>query len=273
MMMLVLKLAIGALVFGTGMSASREDLFWIWKKPAVLARAFLAMYVLIPLVAVLIVDNFDLTWGTKAALLFISISAGAPLLPKKLIKIGGDPAYLFSLVVATSLLAIVTVPVSLSLLRPWLPGEAGAEPIQVAGVILKTFLIPLIAGMLVAEFLPRFADKIGDPLMRISGLALAVGAIALIGASWSELRDVSTSTFVAFGGFTLAALLIGHLLGGPEHRSSLAVASATRHIGLALLIAANVRGPKTLVMVAAYLLAAALVSFPYLRWARSRQSV
>ena len=120
-------------------------------------------------------------------------------------------------------------------------------------MILNTFLIPLIAGMLVAEFLPRLVEMIGDSLMRISGLAFTVGAIAVIGASWSELRDISTSTFFAFGGFPLCALLIGHLLGGPERRSPLAVACATRHIGLALLIAANVRGPKALVMVAACL--------------------
>ena len=50
------------------------------------------------------------------------------MLPKKLIKIGGDPAYLFSLVVATSLLAIVTVPLSLSLLRPWLPAGPAPSP-------------------------------------------------------------------------------------------------------------------------------------------------
>jgi hypothetical protein len=67
---------------------------------------------------------------------------------------------------------------------------------------------------------------------------------------------------------TLAALLIGHVMGGPDHRASLAVACATRRIGLALLVAANVRGPKTLAILAAYL-ASALVSIPYVRWTRN----
>jgi BASS family bile acid:Na+ symporter len=72
------------------------------------------MYLPVPLVAIVFVAAFDLTWGTQAALLFLSISAGAPLLPRKLIKLGGDPAYVFRLVVATSLLAIITVPLSLA---------------------------------------------------------------------------------------------------------------------------------------------------------------
>ena len=37
MMLLTLKFAIAALVFATGLSATREDLFWIWRKPAAVA--------------------------------------------------------------------------------------------------------------------------------------------------------------------------------------------------------------------------------------------
>lgn len=270
MVLLILKFAIGGLVFATGLSASRQDLFWIWQRPGLLARSFAAMYLLVPLVAIVFVATFDLTWGTKAALLFLSISAGAPLLPRKLIKLGGDPAYVFSLVVATSLLAIITVPLSLAVLAPLLPAETSVQPGQVAATIVKSFLLPLAAGMALRAFFPEFAEKIGDPLMRITGLALALGAIGVIAGSWESLQDIGLSTFLAFGGFTLAALAIGHLLGGPEHRSSLAVACATRHIGLALLVAAHVRGPKTLALVAAYMIASAAVSIPYVRWSRAR---
>jgi BASS family bile acid:Na+ symporter len=62
-------------------------------------------------------------------------------------------------------------------------------------------------------------------------------------------------------------ILCGHLLGGPEPsgRTSLAMASASRHIGLAMLIAANVRSPRTATLVAGYLLASALVGLVYIR--------
>jgi BASS family bile acid:Na+ symporter len=48
----------------------------------------------------------------------------------------------------------------------------------------------------------------------------------------------------------------------------LAVACTTRHVGLAMIIGANVRGPRTLSLVAGYLVATALVSLPYIRWRR-----
>jgi len=67
------------------------------------------MYVVMPAVAVLMAWVFVLPQNTELALVILAICAGTPLLPKKLIKFGGDPAYVFSLIVTTSLLAIVTL--------------------------------------------------------------------------------------------------------------------------------------------------------------------
>ena len=70
----------------------------------------------------------------------------------------------------------------------------------------------------------------------------------------------------------LVALAIGHILGGPqaENRTALALACATRHIGIAVVVAATFRGPRTLVLLATYVVATALISIPYLRWRRRR---
>ena len=270
MMLLTLKLAIASLVFATGLSATREDLFWIWRHPTLLARSFLAMYVLVPLVAIAMTLAFDLPRATKIGLLFLSISAGAPLLPRKLIKLGGDPSYVFSLVVATSLAAILTVPASLALLQPLLPVEADIDIGRVAATILKTFLLPLAVGMALREFALAWAERLGDPIMRVAGVLLTLGALAFIFTNWRQIAEIGLPSLLAFASFTGLALAIGHWLGGPDegHRSSLAVSCATRHIGLALLIAANVRGPRTLALVAAYLFASALVCIPYIRWRR-----
>ena len=51
----------------------------------------------------------DLGARVEIALLVLAVSAGAPLLPRKLMKIG-DGAYIFSLALTSSLLAILLVP-------------------------------------------------------------------------------------------------------------------------------------------------------------------
>jgi predicted Na+-dependent transporter len=268
LLLLTIKLAITALVFATGLSATREDLFWIWRHPPLLARSFLAMYILVPVVAIAMVLLFDLPRGTKIGLLFLSISAGAPLLPRKLIKLGGDAAFAFSIVIATSLAAVVTVPASLALLQPLLPVETDVDIGRLALTIIKTFLLPLAAGMLFRKFLPDWAEKLGDPIMRYAGLVLLGGAGILIISSFGQIMAVGLPSILAFAGLTLSALAIGHWLGGPDEaqRTSLAVSCATRHIGLALVLAADMKGPGTFPLIATYLFASSLVSIPYIRW-------
>ena len=86
------------------------------------------MYAVMPAIAVLMARTLDLPHGTGPALVVLAICAGAPLVPKKLIKFGGDPAYVFSLIVTTSLLAIVTVPASLHVLDKVITFDTSAWP-------------------------------------------------------------------------------------------------------------------------------------------------
>jgi predicted Na+-dependent transporter len=192
------------------------------------------------------------------------------LLPRKLLKLGGAPSYVLSLVVTTSLLAIVTVPLSLRLLAGVVTLDTELGPGPVAWAILRSFLLPLGAGMLVRAFAPGLAVRSAEPLLGVVGAALAVASVVLLVAGWRLVAGVGVPSLIAFGAFALGSLTLGHLFGGPapETRTSLAVACTTRHVGLALLVGANVRGPSTLSLVAGYLVATALISLPYIRWRR-----
>ena len=50
--------------------------------------------------------------------------------------------------------------------------------------ILKTFLLPLAAGMLFRTFSPGWAEKLGDPIMRYAGIVLLIGAAIIIVSSF-----------------------------------------------------------------------------------------
>ena len=239
MLVLALKVSIAVLLFATGMSVTVKDVTWLWRRPVLLGKSALAMYVVAPVVAILMARTLDLPRPTEVTLVILAICAGAPLLPRKLIKLGGDAPYVFSLVVTTSLLAIVTVPASLHLLEKYLSFDPTVTPSAVAVAILKTFLLPLAAGVLVRALAPGFADKVDDNLLKVASIVMGVGALVLIVAAWRHVLTLGWPSFLAFAVFTLAAILAGHLLGGPdpEDRTTLAVTCATRHIGLALLIA------------------------------------
>lgn len=266
-MLLLLKISIIVLICAIGMTATTEDIIFLWHRPILLVKSVTAMYVVMPIVSVVMVYLFDLPPKTELALVILAICAGAPLLPKKLIKFGSDPSYVFSLIVTTSLLAIITVPASLHLLAKIIALETTAvTPVQVAGVILTTFLIPLGAGMVLRLQFPNIVKSIGDSLFEISSLILGICAIAAMVASFHLVINIGFRSVLAFALFTLVALLTGHLMGGPtpHSRIALAISCSSRHVGLALLIAVNARGQETIALVVAYLLASAVVSMLYI---------
>lgn len=267
-MLLVLKLAISVLIFAIGTSVTMADVTYVWRRPIVLAKSLLAMYVVVPLIAILMAHGLDLPFGTEVALVVLAICAGAPLLPKKIAKLGGNATYMFSLIATTSVLAAITVPLGLTVLTRFVPFESNVVPSDIAATIVKAFLLPLGAGMLVRAVMPRLAERVSDPLLQWAGIALALCTVVLLVAGFHLVIDVGLPSLIAFAAFTVLALATGHILGGPDEgeRTALAVACASRHIGLALLVAASYRGERALELVAGYLVASAVVSIPYVRW-------
>ena len=80
--------------------------------------------------------------------------------------------------------------------------------------------------------------------------------------------------FVLIMVMTLAALAVGHVLGGPDpsDRTTLALACATRFPALGLLIASlNFPNAKPLPIVVTYLLACNLAVIPYMRWRKTQR--
>lgn len=272
-LLLLLKISVGIIILAIGMDSTLREIAYLWRRPGLLFRSVLAMYVLVPLAALALVKILTLPPGVEIGLLVLAVSAGAPLLPRKLLNIG-DGAYIFSLVVTSTLLAIMLVPVWLAVLGPQFGNPPNLESSRVAWVLAKSFLLPLALGMLVRWLFPAVAERIGDRLMAVAGLLLTVCALLLLILHWDVLLEASVSGVLTLAGLIVIALVIGHLLGGPaeEDRTALAIACSTRHLGIAVLVAASLPGPRTAVIIAAYILTSAVISIPYLRWRRAAVS-
>lgn len=66
-------------------------------------------------------------------------------------------------------------------------------------------------------------------------------------------------------------MTVGHLLGGPDPatRTAVAISSAARNPGLALLVATlNAAPPEVTATILAYLIVSALTLIPYVAWRR-----
>ncbi len=268
-LLFALKASVGAIILAIGMDSRLSDLAYLWRRPALLLRSLLAMYLLVPLAALIFVKLLTLPPGVELGLLVLAVSAGAPLLPRKLMHLG-QGEYVFSLVVTSTLLAIFVVPAWLAVLGPEFGNPVQLQPGRIALVFAESFFAPLALGMAVRWLFPAFAERIGDLLLGVAGIALTICALALLALNWEVILEARWTGVLTLAAFTVAALAIGHLLGGPadDDRTALAISCSTRHLGIAVLVAASVPGPRTAVIVAVYVLTAAAISIPYLKWRR-----
>jgi BASS family bile acid:Na+ symporter len=276
--LILFGLAASALLnlFSSGLQASLGDATYLFRRRGELVRALLAMNVLMPLFALALISVFDFTPAVRIALVALSVSPIPPPVPAKEVKSGGSASYAMGLQVAIGTLAIIFVPLALAAIGQIRGAALQTNVPRVVIVVLVSILIPIGAGIFVHTRAPAFAERVAKPLTSISGLGLVAGIIVVwISAAPAMWLLIGNGTVVALAAFVLVGLAVGHVLGGPvpQNRIALAIATASRHPGIALILAkANfpsepLVGPALLL----YLLVNAMVAIPYLLWAKRRQ--
>jgi BASS family bile acid:Na+ symporter len=274
LVILALQASIFCIVFGFGLKASVADLLYLARQPGLLVRSLLAVFVIVPVLAVGLVLTFDLRPTLKVALIAVSISPVPPLLPRKGTNAGGDRAYGISLMATLALLAIVTVPLLAAVMGRIFDQPLGASPGAIAPAVVMAALLPLFAGTAVRSLLPAIAKRIERPVSRFGLLLAVLALVVLLGATWQAVwAAVGDGTILVLVVFVVASLLVGHLLGGPNSDESivLALSSACRHPAIALTIAASsFPGEEFVGTILLYLIVSAIVCAPYLAWQRDR---
>lgn len=276
--LLVLKASIVLSVFAIGLKATFADATFMFRRPALLLRALLAMNVLMPLIALGLAAAFDLHPAVKIALVVISVSPIPPILPKKEFKAGGKEDYTIGLLVAISVLSIVFIPITIEIFEG-ISGRSLAMPAgSVAVLVLTTILAPLLVGIAVRKIAPSIAERAAKPIgVLASGLLILSALPVLIGLAGTLFSLVGDGTVLALGGFAVAGLIIGHVLGGPEveNRPVLALSTASRHPAVALAIAhANFPQQKLAApAVFLYVIISVIVSAIYLAWIKRQSEV
>src|SRR5262245_30675485 len=101
--MLALQVSILLTVFGFGLRATVDDLLYLVRRPGLFVRAILAVFVIMPIVAVLLARMFNFP-TVKIALVALAISPVPPILPTKETKAGGHAAFALGLMAWLSLL-------------------------------------------------------------------------------------------------------------------------------------------------------------------------
>ena len=271
MIPIAIKASLILIVLGLGLKASVSDTLFVFRRPGLLLRAVLAMDVVTPLVAIALATTLPLDAPVKIALVTMSLAPLPPTFSKKPLKAGGSISYTVGLFVAMTLIAILFIPLALTLLTRVFGVPLQMTPGAVWSMVVWSLLAPLAAGLVIHQLAPAFAERIAYGVAKAGTMVLLVAAAPILARVWPAMISlIGNGTILAMIVLAILAMAAGHLLGGPEpeNRVTLALASAGRHPAIALAIArANFPDEKLAsAAVLLYLLVCGLATAPYLKW-------
>jgi len=135
LVILTLQISVVGTVFGFGLKTTLADLLYLLRQPGLLVRSVIAVFVIMPIVAVAISQWFDFPRTVLIALIALSISPTPPLLPSREAKSGGHESYGLGLMALLAALSIVVVPLSAQLLSVFFGHTLGAPASRIAGIV------------------------------------------------------------------------------------------------------------------------------------------
>ena len=253
-----------------GLRYATADAGYLLQRPGLLARSLVAMNLIMPMVAVALVSSFDFKTPVQVALIALSVSPLPPVLPGKRLNLRSH-GYIYGIVVAAAVCSVVLVPLAASLLSTHFHTQH-VSAVKVFIVVLLTVLAPLLIGIALQRIGASRASSLAAVLSKIGTALLVVACVPVLVMEWPTIRSLfGDGTVVAAIVLSGLGLVVGHLLGGPdpENRTVLALATASRHPGVALVagIGATAQAPR--LVTAAVLLAfvvSMIVSIPYAAW-------
>ena len=152
-------LSLAVLVFGSGLDARFSDVVALLRRPGLLARSLIAVLVVAPVLAVVLVRVFNLDHQVAIALVALSISPLPPLLPGRGEKAGGRAEYGLGLVLILAVLAVPMIAVSTLVLEVLFGRDYVVAPWTIGRLLILSMLVPLVGGMTVARFAPSTAVR------------------------------------------------------------------------------------------------------------------
>jgi bile acid:Na+ symporter, BASS family len=275
LVMLAVRTSIILTVFGFGLDATATDVLDAIRRPGLLARSLLAMFIIMPIVAIILAEAFSLLPEVEIALVALALSPVPPLLPRREGKAGGAKAYALGLMAVAAALSIVVIPVALWILGRFFDKSFAISSLTIAKIVVAAALLPLTLGMALRAAAPALAERIAKPVGLVAAVLLSLGLVAILFSTLPAMVGlIGNGTLFAMIFFAAVGLAVGHLMGGPtaDDRIVLALSTATRHPAIAIAIgAATYPADRLLPAVLLYLVVSALVGIPYIKWQRRQR--
>lgn len=224
-----------------GLGVSVAEIGHVARDGRLLIRAAIANYVIVPAAAVGLLLALHAPPMVAAGFLVAAACPGAPFGPPFVSLAKGNVATAVGLMVVMAASSAVAAPLVLYVAMPITCGDQAAtvNVVKMIGTLFGAQLLPLGIGLWVRHARATLAERC-KPVMQKGSTLLNLVTFGLIFAA--QLKTLIGIRLVGYAGM-LALVMIsaaaGWLLGGTggERRTSMAVTTAVRNVGVAMVIA------------------------------------
>ena len=257
-------------MLSVGLGYSLKEILEPLRDWQAVARAVVANFVFVPILALVILRSVPLEPGWQIGLLLLASAAGAPFLIKLTQVAQGPTALSATLLVIVVPLTVVFMPIVVEAMVPEADVSAGA----IAGELAMTLLVPLAIGLFVHHRTADFARRARPIFGKIATVALIVLFVSIVALNLPAIGEMIVSlALVAAVLFLLGTFAIGYLVARPGRgrRTVLALGTAQRNVAAATLVASqSIADRGALLMVTFVSVLELLVLFPFARRLRKR---
>ena len=231
----VINPLLGIIMFGMGMALRLEDFRIVFSRPRDVIIGCAAQFTIMPMLAFALSRLFALDEALAVGVVLVGCCPGGTASNVITYLAKGDLALSVGMTATSTVLAPVLTP-----LLVWLLAGKTVN-VDVAGMLLSILwvvILPIVAGLMVKWYWPKFTDKAMAYLPAVSSLAIAFIVLIVISANASKLLLGGMVIVVVVILHNLCGLgmgwLIGRLLHLPnEKRKAISIEVGMQNSGLA----------------------------------------
>jgi predicted Na+-dependent transporter len=169
----------------------RRMSWWMW------LRLLLAVFILPPALALGLARVLPLSLSETGGLFLIGVAPGAPLLTRNVAKRGFDAQLAAVYQVWVALLTPLMIPLLVYGAAKLYDRDVWIPPTVLVRQVAEKQFLPLIAGMLLMYFAPRFATRIRSTLNSIGNTILFAFMAIVLFKMRAQLAHITPSLLVA----------------------------------------------------------------------------
>jgi BASS family bile acid:Na+ symporter len=204
-------------LFTMGLGTTFKEAFSLWTQPKKLIITLLSAIVFVIISGAALLYGFaalgiDIPVEIQIAILLLAGAAGSAMVPPIAAQAGASKTEAISAMITVVIASVIAEPIVVALFFGNLGVEIGAG--DVAQVVIRSILVPLLIGLAIATWWKRAANLITEPLSKLAGSLLKVVIVLIILKDLGTMLSFGLWNLLVMALFVVVWLAIGYLMGG-----------------------------------------------------------